>query len=312
MELKLSLFVPSHNPATRLLESLAGSLARRSQGRLTLRLFPREALGPTPAQFDLAHSGVADLAYMMHGATPGRFPLTELAALPFVGSDPLVGTAGLMAALPEWLAAEHPGVEVLFLVANAPMAVHTVMPLRGVADLAGKRIRHAGSAVAATLAAMGAIPVDVMPLDVRDALRDGRIDGAAMTYEGALINRLAGVVSHSFELDANTVTFGLVMNAGRYAELALDERSVLADVLGPAAGRELARMLAAAAAEGRRYMAAEGVTIVTPSEVDREMIVARLGAVTRSTVDALERRGLPAAAVLAALRSGGGMLHADR
>ena len=71
-------------------------------------------------------------------------------------------------------------------------------------------------------------------------------------------------------------------------------------------------MLAAAAAEGRRYMAAEGVTIVTPSEVDREMIVARLGAVTRSTVDALERRGLPAAAVLAALRSGGGMLHADR
>ena len=117
-----------------------------------------------------------------------------------------------MRVLPGYLAAEHPGVRVLFLAANAPMAIHATRPVSSAADLVGLRVRSAGAVVASTLAALGAVPANIMPLDVPAALADGRIEAAAMTFEGAMINRLADVASHSLELNVNTVTFGLVMN----------------------------------------------------------------------------------------------------
>src|SRR4051812_17324854 len=124
MELKVSLFVPRHNPGTVLLSRLADTLRERSAGRLSLQIFHSEALGATAAQYDLARSGAADIAYMIHSATPGRFPLTELAHLPPVSSA-VAGTAALQALLPDYLQQEHAGVKVLFLATNTPMAIHS-------------------------------------------------------------------------------------------------------------------------------------------------------------------------------------------
>ena len=74
VELRVSLFVPATNPATRLFETLANELRDRTAGRLAIKLFPNEALGSTAEQYDLTRTGAADLAYIMHGATPGAFP----------------------------------------------------------------------------------------------------------------------------------------------------------------------------------------------------------------------------------------------
>jgi TRAP-type C4-dicarboxylate transport system substrate-binding protein len=301
IKLRVSLFVPASNPATRLFEILANELRDRTDGQLSLTLFPNEALGSTAEQYDLARNGTADLAYIMHGATPGRFPLTELAALPFVTRDPVNGTAALMRILPGHLAAEHPGVRVLFLVANAPMAIHAARPVSSAADLTGLRVRSAGAVVASTLAALGAVPVNIMPLDVPAALADGRIDAAAMTFEGAMINRLADVASHSLELNVNTVTFGLVMNEARHGAVAQDLQAVLDDILGAGAGLRLAVKLAEAVDEGRRYMRDGGVKIVQLSTTERERVKSLLESVSRSTVEELESTGLAAGAVRSAL-----------
>ena len=91
------------------------------------------------------------------------------------------------------------------------------------------------------------------------ALADDRIDAAAMTFEGAMINRLADVASHSLELDVNTVTFGLVMNEERYGALAPDLQAAVEDVTWVRAGLSLAAKLAEAVDQGRRYMREGGV-----------------------------------------------------
>jgi len=306
MELNVSLFVPADNPATQLLQHAADTIRDRSDGKLTLRLFPSEALGSTASQYELARSGKADISYIMHGATPGLFPLTELAALPFVTADPISGTKALLEVLPQYLQPEHNGVKVLFIAANAPMAVHSVGPLHRIGDLHGKRIRHAGAVVAATLSALGAIPANIMPLDVRNALTDGRIDGAAMTFEGAMINRLANAVTHSLLLNANTVTFGLLMNAERYRSLPDVARFLVDDVLGPRAGLHLAQMLADSVEKGRQYMEESGVRIVALEQEDRRALRPLLQPVTDATIGRLIARGLPAAAVVDALTQGAG------
>lgn len=305
INLRCSLFVPDTNPATRLFDTLAKRLLDRTGGALSLKLFPNETLGTTVEQYDLARTGKADLAYFMHGATPGRFPLTEMIALPSVARDAETGTAALMRALPSYLAAEHAGVRVLFLAANAPMAIHATRPIETIDDLAGLRIRSAGAVVASTLSALGAIPVNVMPLDVPAALADGRIDAAAMTFEGAMINRLASVVSHSLELNINTVTFGLAVNERCYASLCLDLSAALDEILGAAAGFQLAEKLTEAVDEGRHYMRSNGVSIRDVDPDDRERIAPVLQDVTQMTVAAMRKKGLPADDVLRALQNRG-------
>jgi TRAP-type C4-dicarboxylate transport system substrate-binding protein len=299
MELKVSLFVPPHNPATVLLSRLADVVAQRSGGRLSLRIFHSEQLGGTAAHYDLARTGAADIAYMIHSATPGRFPLTELAHLPPIPGAP-EGTAALQELLPEYLEREHSGVKVLFLAANTPMAIHSARPLRSVADLKGLRVGHTGRAIAATLSALGAIPVTVLPLKIRDALASGAIDATSMTYEAALVIRLGEAVCCAFELNANTLTFGLVMNEARYTALMPDLRRVVDEVLGPRAGRELSAMLVAAAVEGKHYLHGSGVTIVEPGAKDNAFLasvartlsaafVADLGAPAKAVFDKLKK-----------------------
>ena len=304
LELNVSLFLPLENTAGRVLVELARAVEQRSGGRLGLRLFPSGAMGGAGDQYALARSGDADLAYLMHGTMPGRFPLTELVALPFASPDAERGTAALLAALPGYLADEHRGVKVLFLAANAPMAVHSRVPLRSMADFRGRRIRVPSGVVAATLAALSAVPVHVLPLDVRESLRTGAVEGAAMTYQGAEFSRLAELVRFSTDLNANTVTFGVVMNPASYRRLPADLRAVVDDVLGASAGQHLARALAADAEAGRAYMRRAGVEIIEPGPDERKTLDAALAPVVAETIEALEARGLPARKTYAALKAG--------
>ena len=81
-ELKASLFVPPGNVFHRAMIAWADELKQKSQGRLIIKIFPAGQMGPAPRQFDLARTGVADIAVIFTGLTPGRFPLTELANVP--------------------------------------------------------------------------------------------------------------------------------------------------------------------------------------------------------------------------------------
>jgi len=301
VELKVSFFVPPHNPGVVLLSELGQVLATRSGGRLTLRIFHSEQLGGTAEHYELARSGKVDIAYMIHSATPGRFPLTELAALPPVG-DALAGTLALESLTDRYLQPEHAGVKLLFLTANSPMAVHSAKPLRSLVELKGKRVGHTGRVIAATLEALGAVPVTVLPLQVCAAMAEGRIDATTMTFEAALVVRLADVARHSYELNANTITFALVMNEQRHSDLAPDLRALLDDVLGASAGRMLAGRLAQAAEEGRTYMREAGVKIVTPDPRDRSRLDAAFGPMVDDFIMARARENLPARLVYDALK----------
>lgn len=303
IELKASLFVHPDNTNARVLAEVAEELRARSGGRLAIRMYPSEQLAPTRAQYDLACTGAADLVFIMHGTMEGRFPLTEIATLPFVAPDPVSGTEALLALLPTHLAREHVGVKVLFLAANAPMAVHSHMPLGTLADFKGKRIRYPGNNTAATLAALGAEPVSVLPHEVAPALENRSIDGAAMTYQGAGYTKIAPLVKYSTDLNANTITLALVMNPAAYDRLPRGLQTLVDEVLGASAARRVALALARDARLGKEYMRSGGVTIIEPDAEARAAFDAAVQPVIETTLAALEAKGLPAREVYRALKA---------
>ena len=100
----------------------AEKLEKASSGRLAFKHFPNSQMGSTPAMYDLARTGQAEVSWFLHGGTPGRFPLTELTHLPYVVGSAEIGTkvindAGVRS---KYFDPEHKGVKVLILFTHQP------------------------------------------------------------------------------------------------------------------------------------------------------------------------------------------------
>ena len=98
-----------------------------SGGRITVKRFPGSQMGPMQQHYDFARTGQADVSWFLHGATPGRFPLTEISQLPYLVGASEIGTKVLNDAelRSKYLDAEHRGVKVLLLLTHQPGNVHT-------------------------------------------------------------------------------------------------------------------------------------------------------------------------------------------
>src|SRR6185369_712534 len=96
VELILGHFVPTaHEFHAQLLAPWAADVEQRSGGRLRITIHPGGALGPAAAQYKNVTAGAMDIAFGVQSYTPGRFPLTEAAELPFLWRSAEQATAAL-------------------------------------------------------------------------------------------------------------------------------------------------------------------------------------------------------------------------
>jgi hypothetical protein len=65
-------------------------LEKNTTGKIKCNILPR-GVSPAPGTFDAVKNGLADMSYTVHGYTPGRFVLTQMAEVPFLGdkAEPL-------------------------------------------------------------------------------------------------------------------------------------------------------------------------------------------------------------------------------
>jgi TRAP-type C4-dicarboxylate transport system substrate-binding protein len=83
-ELKLAYFVGDQHAMSQWLIRWSEKLERESGGRLLIKRFPASQMGPAQQHYDFVRTEQADIVWFLHGATPGRFPLTELIELPYL------------------------------------------------------------------------------------------------------------------------------------------------------------------------------------------------------------------------------------
>jgi hypothetical protein len=115
-----------------------------TQRRVSIEIM-QAPLGPPPAHFDFAVNGIADITYGVHNYTPGRFPTTELAELPFLSDSARDLSVACWRIYDRYLKAanEQPGVQVLGVFVHGPGQLYTTE--RGSAPsriCAGSRYAH--------------------------------------------------------------------------------------------------------------------------------------------------------------------------
>ena len=182
IDMKVSHYMPPGNTIDKWLTAWATELDKRSNGRIKLRVYPAGQLGPVPRQFDLARNGQAELAVGLAGATPGRYPMTELSNLPFVfpstGPSSASTSRRLTELAPKFLASEFAGLKILWFGVTPPNTLFTgKREITSVADMKGLKMRFQGEQAAKVLRAVGAVPLQVPPGDVADGMAKGVIDG---------------------------------------------------------------------------------------------------------------------------------------
>ena len=306
-ELKLSHFVPPSHTVHKVLEAWAADVDTRSGGRLKIRIYPASQLGPVQRQFDLARNGQVDIAYGLTGATPGRYPMTELACLPFVwpsaGSTSEVTSRRLTELAPKYLAGEFQGLRILWIGVTPTNGLFTGRrEIDSPTDVKGMKIRFQGEMNAKLLRELGAVPLQVPPGEIADGMGKGVIDGALFDYEAAESFGLGAVTRHVTEPGFVTATVALVMNNATYDALPADLKAIIDETSGPAAAQNLGAQWDAAERHGRAAMLAQGVAIQTfePAEVER--MKERLAPLVAASIANLAKAGRPAQEMLDAYR----------
>jgi TRAP-type C4-dicarboxylate transport system substrate-binding protein len=290
---------------SRWIDDWADDLTEQSGGRLTFEILHGSQMGPPPRYYDIARNAQADITWILHGATPGRFELTEISGLPFLFCSAEQATQVLnhQRLRSQYLDDEHRGVKVLMLFMHPPGQINTKgAPVLTVADMKGKAIRPPSASVGEFLAALGANPVGMPPTALAEGLQKNTIDGAMIDHGGAGIAfQLGPHLDHSTEVDAYTTSFGLVMNEDSFDSLPQDLRDLLIGSLDGEAG-EVGALWDDIDDAGKKVLAENGVAFHQMSEEELAELKEIGDGVTDAYLRRLDAAGKPGSEVYAMMR----------
>jgi TRAP-type C4-dicarboxylate transport system substrate-binding protein len=300
IELKLAYFVGDQHAMSKWLIKWAEQLEKDSGGRLVVKRFPASQMGPVQQHYDFVRTGQADIAWFLHGATPGRFPLTEVVQVPYLMGSSEIGTKALND--PElrakYLDPEHKGVKVLILLTHQPGQIHTTKkPIRTTDDMKGMRLRFVSPTVRDFVAGLGGTPVGVQPTEHVEQMQKGTIDGVFIDYGGAGIAfKMGGVVKHTTEMYSYVSSFGIGMNPDTWNKLPPDLQAMITKSV-QGVEKEIGEAWDGLDVPGKKaLMDAGGEAIKLSPEEDAKF--RKIGSdVTAAKVKELDGKGLPGTAV---------------
>ncbi len=309
-ELKLAHFMSPKHPMDRfIMRPWTKQIAKLSGGSLTVKIYPGGALGKGPvAQFKRAVDGIADITFGLPGFTSKLFPRTGVIELPGIAETSAAATNKLWDAF-SLIAPEWRRVKVLALWTNDRQLLMTRdKPIRSVADMKDMKFRVPSKAQGIAIRALGGVPV-FMPINrVYNALNTGVIDG--------ILTGPSTVNSFKFDEVAKYFTTGLpmgrspfflVMNKGTWDGLSAEHKALIEKTTGRAMSIKAAEFYQRAGKKGLdKVKNSPKHQVITLSGAARQEVVRRLSASRAAQVSALEKQGIPAKKILAAMGVTGG------
>jgi TRAP-type C4-dicarboxylate transport system substrate-binding protein len=208
-------------------------------------ILPRAVANP-PGTYDAVKNGLADISFTVHGYTPGRFVLTQMAEFPFLGdaSEPLsVAFDKIARKHPEFMK-EHQGVHVIALFTHGPgMLMNTKKPVTKMDDLQGLKWRVGGGMVNEITKVLGMNATLKPATENYELLSSGVMDGTLLPAESAESFKIDKLIKYvtTFPGGLYNTSFVLIMNKARYDKLSPDEKKAVDAASGEVAARIIGR-----------------------------------------------------------------------
>lgn len=303
---------PKHPIVVNAFEPWAEDVAKATDGRVRIRIFPKP-LGGAPAHYDMARDGVADITYGLHSFTPGdRFLLSRLAEFSFLGDKADETSVAYWNQFEKSLAAAnlHEGVHTLGVFTHGPGVIHNnVRPVRTAADLKGLRFRVPGGYVSDLMGRLGVTPLLAPSPEVYEMLSKKVIDGVAFTLEAVTAFKLADHLKHTTTVPGgvyNTSWF-FVMNQGKWNALADPDKDAIAKLSGEAFARRVGKAWIAADDAALEKIRAAGIEVIGADPGFVTDLVTHTSALEAAWAKQAEGRGVDGQAALKTFRAATGV-----
>ncbi len=285
-------------------------LEKNTSGKMKCNILPR-GVSPAPGTLDAVKNGLADISYTVHGYTPGRFVLTQMAELPFLGdkAEPLSVAFHRVAAKNADFEAEHQkaGVKILAYFTHGPGIVfNTKRSITKPEDLLGLKFRVGGGMVNEIAKTLG-MNVTLKPApDSYELLSSGVMDGTLFPAESTDSFKIDKIIKHAtvFPGGLYNTSFVFMMNPARFDKLSADEKKAVEAVSGEIAARIFGKGWDRVDAIATENMKKNGVAMVSASPALISEVKIRVSKLERDWAAAAEAKGLKnAGAVLADFRT---------
>lgn len=258
-ELSVATFVPpQHHTNTVMFKWFGEEISDRSNGELTMKLYPSGQLGAGPhQQYKRAVEGVADIVFGVSSSTPALFPKSMLAILPGKSNTADESTRRIWANFDEHFADEYSDVKVLAVGTVAGNLFAATRDVSTLAGLRGAKLVPFAAMTAPIVEAMGAVPVQMPVTDMYTGLSTGTIDATTASYNNMTppwnFWDVATYVAENIPVSF-AVTYA-VMNKERYESLSPEHRAIIDDLSGLPMSLKLAESFDGADERSKKMLA---------------------------------------------------------
>lgn len=235
-ELSVATFIPpQHHINAFLFKWFGEEIDKRSDGSLTMKLYPAGQLGAGPVQqYKRVVEGVADITFGLQTYTPALFPKTILAVPPGKHTTALDSTKAILNAFDEHLADEYNDVKLLGIFTVAGDAWAATKDLSTLDGISGSKIVPFATMTSPIFEAWGAVPVQMPVTEMYTGLSTGTIDGTSISASQMTPPWNFGEVSSHYidNIPVSFAVFFVAMNKERYMDLSDEHRAIIDDLSG--------------------------------------------------------------------------------
>jgi TRAP-type C4-dicarboxylate transport system substrate-binding protein len=297
---------PSHPLVADTMMAFCRDVEKDTAGRVKCNLLPKAVVAP-PQTFDAVRDGLADISFTVHGYTPGRFPLSEVAEFPFLGDTAEAVSVAYQRLYDRELKKydEHKGVHTLAVFTHGPGQIYnTKRPITSVKDLEGMKIRVGGGVVNDVAKALGTVPMLKPAPESYELLSQGVADGLFFPKESPLSFKLIPLLKHVTFVPGGlyNVSFVMMMNPAKLAQIKGEDRAVIDKYSGEHLARRAGKAWDAMDAKSVAAMAEAKIPTLTASAAFISEIKSKTSGLEKAWADKVKAKGADGAALLTALR----------
>ncbi|MBK8065259.1 MAG: TRAP transporter substrate-binding protein [Betaproteobacteria bacterium] len=306
--LNASSWVPASHPLTAgMMMPWCEDVTKATSGRVKCNLLPKGVVAP-PQTFDAIKDGLADISFTVHGYTPGRFVLSDMAEMPFLGDTSEVTSVAYQRIYDKMLAKadEHKGVVTLGVFTHGPGQMYnTKRPINALKDLDGLKIRVGGGMVNEITKLIGASPLLKPASESYEILSSGVADGVFFPKESPMSFKLVPLIKHVTYVPGGlyNVSFVFMMNPATWGKISKADQGAIMKLSGEAYARRAGKTWDAADTKGEAAVREAKIPVVQASAALVSEIKAKTANVEKAWFEKAKTKGVDGEAALKAFRA---------
>ena len=278
-----------------------------TQGRVVCRFLPKPVSAP-PQTFDSVRDGVADVSFTVHGYTPGRFLLSEVAEFPFMADSAEVMSVAYQRIYERMLARfeEQKGVITLGVFTHGPGQIYNIRrPVASIKDLEGMKLRVGGGMVNEVAKVIGVTAILKPATESYEIMSSGVADGTLLPKETPVGLKLMPLIKHVTYVPGGlyNVSFMMIANPKKWASIPQADRDAITKISGEALARRFGQAWDAADGRGQKAVAEQNIPVVNASPQFVAEIRARTAGLEQAWIERVKARGADGRAILDAMRA---------